>query len=222
MRTIFCTRWAQNENLCELQFEQFHQPGVHLRLRVACSTTSLPGITRWRAWPEVRTAANTGSAAYGVMISGSSTEHGNPAFQAVAGYDLATGLGSINVANLLNLWGSITRTPTIDRTDGCKRRDAFRDDVHGEGDGYTRTGRHRGRCVKRARWQRCDVTSIGASPNGTVYSLWRHGQHQHESVAAGTQHRWWRRTEATPCWRRARRRPRQLLWLERTKPARQR
>ena len=47
---------------------------------------------------------------YGVTISGSSTEHGNPAFQAVQGYDLATGLGSINVANLLNLWGSITRT----------------------------------------------------------------------------------------------------------------
>ena len=50
-----------------------------------------------------------GNAAYGVTTSGSSTEHGNPAFQAVAGYDLATGLGSINVANLLNLWGSITR-----------------------------------------------------------------------------------------------------------------
>jgi hypothetical protein len=53
-----------------------------------------------------------GNAAYGVTTSGSSTEHGNPAFQAVQGYDLATGLGSINVANLLNLWSSITRTPS--------------------------------------------------------------------------------------------------------------
>jgi hypothetical protein len=53
--------------------------------------------------------SNTGSTGFGVMVSGSSTEHGNPAFQAVAGYDLATGLGSINVANLLNLWSSITR-----------------------------------------------------------------------------------------------------------------
>lgn len=38
--------------------------------------------------------------------------HGNPAFKAVQGYDLATGLGSINVANLLNSWTSATRTAT--------------------------------------------------------------------------------------------------------------
>jgi hypothetical protein len=53
--------------------------------------------------------SNTGSSGFGVMVSGVSADHGNPAFQAVQGYDLATGLGSINVANLLNLWGTITR-----------------------------------------------------------------------------------------------------------------
>jgi subtilase family serine protease len=54
--------------------------------------------------------SNTGSSGFGVMVSGVTADHGNPAFQAVQGYDLATGLGSINVANLLNLWGTITRT----------------------------------------------------------------------------------------------------------------
>ena len=53
--------------------------------------------------------SNTGSSGYGVMVSGVAADHGNPAFLAVSGYDLATGLGSINVANLLNLWGTITR-----------------------------------------------------------------------------------------------------------------
>ncbi len=47
--------------------------------------------------------SNSGGSGFGVLVSGSSTEHGNPAFQAVTGYDLATGLGSINVANLLNI-----------------------------------------------------------------------------------------------------------------------
>jgi subtilase family serine protease len=63
--------------------------------------------------------SNTGSSGYGVMVSGSSTEHGNPAFQAVAGYDLATGLGSINVANLLNSWGTITRTASATALTGA-------------------------------------------------------------------------------------------------------
>ena len=61
--------------------------------------------------------SNTGSSGYGVTVSGSSTEHGNPAFQAVTGYDLATGLGSINVANLLTSWSSVSRTvPTVTLT----------------------------------------------------------------------------------------------------------
>jgi pro-kumamolisin-like protein/Big-like domain-containing protein/subtilase family protein len=56
--------------------------------------------------------SNTGSSGYGVIVSGVGADHGNPAFQAVQGYDLATGLGSINVANLLNAWGSVSRTAT--------------------------------------------------------------------------------------------------------------
>jgi hypothetical protein len=36
----------------------------------------------------------------------------NPAFVSAAGYDMATGLGSVNVANLLSSWASFSRTAT--------------------------------------------------------------------------------------------------------------
>lgn len=36
------------------------------------------------------------------------------AYQANAGYDLATGLGSVNVANLVNQWSTVTFNPTTD------------------------------------------------------------------------------------------------------------
>jgi subtilase family serine protease len=56
---------------------------------------------------------------YGVVICSTSTspacpaaDNGQPAFQAVAKYDLATGLGSINVGNLLTKWTAATRTAT--------------------------------------------------------------------------------------------------------------
>jgi len=39
-------------------------------------------------------------------------DNGNPAFQATTQYDLATGLGSINVGNLLNKWASANRGAT--------------------------------------------------------------------------------------------------------------
>jgi subtilase family serine protease len=68
--------------------------------------------------------SNTASG-YGVLISGNgaynvkppnppngTVTEGNPAFTAVTGYDLATGLGSINVASLLANWTTATRTPT--------------------------------------------------------------------------------------------------------------
>ena len=51
--------------------------------------------------------SNTGSSGFGIIIS-----QNNPAFLATKGYDLATGLGSINVTNLLNKWASVTRTAT--------------------------------------------------------------------------------------------------------------
>ena len=55
--------------------------------------------------------SNSGSG-FGVLTSGVGVDNGNPAFKAVTGYDLATGLGSINVGNLLANWTSATRTAT--------------------------------------------------------------------------------------------------------------
>jgi hypothetical protein len=51
--------------------------------------------------------SNTSTAAnqYGVMISA-----GAPAWTAAAGYDLATGLGTVNIANLANAWGGVGLT----------------------------------------------------------------------------------------------------------------
>jgi subtilase family serine protease len=53
--------------------------------------------------------SNTSTAAnqFGIMTKG-----GTPAFGTAVGYDLATGLGSVNVANLLNAWASPSRTPS--------------------------------------------------------------------------------------------------------------
>lgn len=48
--------------------------------------------------------SKTTSGGFGVLVS-----NGNPAFAATAGYDLATGLGSVNVANLISKW----TTPTL-------------------------------------------------------------------------------------------------------------
>lgn len=52
--------------------------------------------------------SNTSTAAsqFGVLVDPSNKN--NPAFLAVAGYDKATGLGSVNVANLAKAWGSAT------------------------------------------------------------------------------------------------------------------
>lgn len=52
--------------------------------------------------------SNTSSAAneYGVLVDPSNKS--NPAFLAVAGYEKATGLGSVNVANLAKAWSSAT------------------------------------------------------------------------------------------------------------------
>ena len=45
--------------------------------------------------------SKTTTGGFGVIASG-----GTPAFSAVAGYDLATGLGSVNVANLISKWAT--------------------------------------------------------------------------------------------------------------------
>ncbi len=46
---------------------------------------------------------------YGVLVDPSATT--TPAFTSVAGYDKATGLGSVNVTNLAKNWGSVSFTP---------------------------------------------------------------------------------------------------------------
>jgi Pro-kumamolisin, activation domain/Bacterial Ig-like domain (group 3) len=53
--------------------------------------------------------SNTSTAAnqFGVISSG-----GAPAWKTTAGYDLATGLGTVNVANLANAWGGVGLTAT--------------------------------------------------------------------------------------------------------------
>lgn len=63
--------------------------------------------------------SNTGGSGYGVVICNTTTspacplaDNGNPAFLSTAKYDLATGLGSINVKNLLTKWTSAIRTAT--------------------------------------------------------------------------------------------------------------
>ena len=56
--------------------------------------------------------SNSTSSGFGVLVSSVAAQHGQPAFQTVSGYDLATGLGSINVANLLTKWSTASRTPT--------------------------------------------------------------------------------------------------------------
>jgi hypothetical protein len=54
--------------------------------------------------------SNTTSGQFGIMAT---TKGGTtPAFNAAAGYDLATGLGTVNVTNLLKAWASPTRTPS--------------------------------------------------------------------------------------------------------------
>jgi subtilase family serine protease len=51
--------------------------------------------------------SKTSSGGFGVIASG-----GNPAFTVGAGYDLATGLGSVNVTNLINNWSTPGLTST--------------------------------------------------------------------------------------------------------------
>jgi hypothetical protein len=55
--------------------------------------------------------SKTSSGGFGVLVAG-----GTPAYTATAGYDLATGLGSVNVANLVNKWstpGLISTSTTL-------------------------------------------------------------------------------------------------------------
>jgi hypothetical protein len=68
--------------------------GVAWNISVACAAASSADCS------------NQGTG-FGILVSG-----GNPAFVSAAGYDMATGLGSVNVANLLSSWNSFSRTAT--------------------------------------------------------------------------------------------------------------
>jgi subtilase family serine protease len=69
--------------------------------------------------------SNTASSGYGVVVCNATNnsdtgpnqvcpavDNANPAFQSTAEYDLATGLGSLNVTNLLAKWGTASRSAT--------------------------------------------------------------------------------------------------------------
>ena len=67
------------------------------------SVLCLPGL------PNCSVASGTVS---GVLIEPAGGSTPTPAWPAAAGYDLATGLGSVNASNLVNHWSSVTFTPT--------------------------------------------------------------------------------------------------------------
>ncbi len=71
--------------------------GVEWNISVACLPAS-PNCS----------VSSSSSALAGVLLASSNT----PAFVAGQGYDAATGLGSINVTNLLAKWSTFARTPT--------------------------------------------------------------------------------------------------------------
>jgi len=52
--------------------------------------------------------SNTGNSGFGVLVDPKNKS--SEAWNAGVGYDLATGLGSVDATNLLNTWGSISRT----------------------------------------------------------------------------------------------------------------
>jgi hypothetical protein len=69
--------------------------------------------------------SNSSNSGYGVIICTTATgpacptvDNGNPAFVSGPKYDLATGLGSLNVGNLLAKWTSALRTPTLTTVSG--------------------------------------------------------------------------------------------------------
>ena len=54
--------------------------------------------------------SNTSSSGYGILVYPPATS--SPAWTTNAGYDRATGLGSVNAANLVNKWTSVSFTPS--------------------------------------------------------------------------------------------------------------
>jgi subtilase family serine protease len=88
--------------------------------------------------------SNTSTAAnqYGVMVS-----VGTPAWTATAGYDLATGLGTVNVANLATAWGGVGLTTSATTISASPTTTI----AHGSNASFT-----------------VNVTSSGGTPTGQV------------------------------------------------------
>ena len=55
---------------------------------------------------------NAGTTSYGALVTSNSSSDTTLAWTTGAGYDLATGLGSVNAANLVNNWHSVTFNPS--------------------------------------------------------------------------------------------------------------
>ena len=66
------------------------------------TTNAMPCVTNTQATPDPNCITNVLGDAYGVLSGYTTT----------AGYDMVTGLGSVNAANLANNWGKATFTPT--------------------------------------------------------------------------------------------------------------
>jgi hypothetical protein len=69
----------------------------------------------------------TNSSTYGILVVNPSASPQVPAWTTTPGYDLATGLGSVNVANLVNNWSSVSFAPTTTTINSITRNPA----VHG-------------------------------------------------------------------------------------------
>jgi hypothetical protein len=85
-----------------------------------CNSSSAPGsncnfydVTKSNnsvaCYSATRNCSATGNSGFGIIVEPNSS---TPAWPAGAAYDLASGLGSVNVANLVNNWASVSFKPT--------------------------------------------------------------------------------------------------------------
>jgi subtilase family serine protease len=100
---------AKNENFANCNSSSFTNPTVP-----PPATCVFQDITKGNASVACvggsSNCSNTSTAANQFGIMATTTGGTTPAFGTSTGYDLATGLGSVNVANLLNAWASPSRT----------------------------------------------------------------------------------------------------------------
>jgi len=102
---------AKNENFANCNSSSFTNPTVP-----PPSTCVFQDITKGNVSVACvgnsPNCSNTSALANQSGVMATSKGGTTPAFGTATGYDLATGLGSVNVANLLNAWASPSRTPS--------------------------------------------------------------------------------------------------------------